>query len=249
MIAITEKDIKSRNFSCQNDLVVLCGPPQRMTGNITLSHKLENRVFVDNIKIQSTINTINDQVVIKRSVEANSKRNLKLRYSLPNLTPSGNYDAFVIIGEKKISVKLIVEEYLNLEIKPSSFLLSGIKPKEQFEREMFFLNNSNIDVKIPEFKHITLVDNSYLCKSLALSFTKSLNGFKEILNDVTRNIQSNYVMTADFNIKESGKIFVPGESTMLHLTFTLPKNINVNSTYFGNINFLGPYSITCRYIP
>ena len=64
---------------------------------------------------------------------------------------------------------------------------------------------------------------------------KGGEGFTATMDELTRNIHKDMADWAIVNIEESGRVLEPGESIQLHLTLTLPENVDPKRDYSGTM--------------
>ena len=153
----------------------------------------------------------------------------------PN-TPPGTYELNLLIGNESKKVTLIVHENLDVQLSPQDIVLEGIEPGLQHTKEILFSNKGNIALTVPTIKHNTLTDMDLICRNLSLAVrTNGDEGIEKTLDAFTKGLKKDITDWVDISIKEAGQVVEPGQTILLHLSITLPRDINKNYHYTGEI--------------
>jgi hypothetical protein len=151
------------------------------------------------------------------------------------------------VGGTEKRVKMIVQPNIQIDVHPLTIQFTGVIPGESYYTQLSFTNSGNLPFKVPEIKHVNTFDEDFLCRALSFAIRQKGNeGFDATMDEFTRNVHREMADWAMIKIEESGRILEPGESIQLHLTLTLPKNVDANKDYFGTVrlwNKMLSYSI------
>lgn len=233
--------------------IILTGPPAFLKGMITLRNRSEEKVLVRDLAIQSTERSaipINKSALSLRSIlHPNETRLQKARVSLNPTTPPGTYRFEVQSGETVRPLTLIVQEHLRFSLSPQQFVLVGIASEQVHQKEILLTNQGNIPVTVPNIRHNTTLDMDLICRNLSLAIRDTgAEGIEATMDALVKGIREDMVDWLEITIQEAGEIVEPGTAKLLHISFKLPKNINPQRVYEGDIRFLDSF-LSYRILP
>ena len=133
----------------------------------------------------------------------------------------------------------MVQDNLEIELVPHEIVFFGAKPGETTQKEILLVNKGNIPVIVPTIKHNTTVDMDLICRNLSLALRKDKEcGMKETMDIFIRGMKNDVASWAEIAVKEAGQLVQPGETVVLHISFTLPKDIQPTWFYEGDIRII-----------
>ena len=240
MITVTAKAFHEK-LNIDADEIILNGPPNLLTGNIFISNSHDETLFIRDLPLSqsgegSGVPNMATSFKFTTSLKAGEGKMHRLRHQLPPTTPPGTYESTIQVGGTEKKVKLIVQPNIQIDVNPLTVHFTGVIPGESYHTQLSFTNSGNMPFKVPDVKHVNTFDEDYLCRALSLAIReKGGEGFNATMDEFTRNVHKDMADWAMIKIDESGQILQPGESIMLHLTLTLPKNVDPNKDYFGTV--------------
>ena len=219
--------------------IILNGIPSSMSCYVQLSNSLNETVKVRSIALtDNTKKAEKTDLSISWKLLPGEKKLQQLNIQLPPDTAPGEYDRYLDIGGKKQKVKLIVQPNIEINIFPKNFTLQNTAPGTNHTIIFTLVNAGNLPFQIPEIKHIAALDMDFICRAFGFAFRDAnSSSFNDTLNSVTENIRKNLADWLSAKVKEAGVIINPGESTLCHIDFTVPKNADRKNDYSGNIRF------------
>jgi hypothetical protein len=221
--------------------IILNGPPGDLRGHIFISNKNADTVKVKSLpimhgkKFSGNMDTDN---ILRLSCRLNpgEEKIVELWHQLHPLTAPGTYESTLLVGGEKRKVTMVVQQQIEIDIQPASFTFLGTEPGKTHTAECTLTNLGNIPFQVPDVKHVAAVDMDMLCRAFGVAMRKSGGeGYEQMLNEASKNIQSNLPDWAKANVAESGTILQPGEKILLHISITLPKDSNAQIDYSGNM--------------
>ncbi len=233
-------------LSIRDEEIILNGPPGHMVGNILLQNPLDIPLKIKNITMQDvkktrgkkTSSEYNPQLILNTRFDAREQRLEPINLSLPYDTPPGNYEKLIQVGGKDRKVRLIVQPTIEIAVHPDEFTFQDSHPGTVHLATLTVINLGNLPFQIPEIKHVAALDMDYLCRALGIAFReKDTEGLTATLDRATQNIKENLTNWADTRVTEAGKILEPGDSMVVNLKITMPKNANAYNDYSGNVRF------------
>ncbi len=240
MITVTAKAFHEK-LHIETEEIILNGPPSNLTGNIFIRNKDDETLFIRELPLSPSAKGNNlpktaASFKFTTSLKAGEEKMHRISHQLPSNTPPGTYDSIINVGGKQKKVKMIVQPNIQVDIHPLTIHFAGVIPGESYYTQLSFTNSGNMPFKIPEIKHVTTLDEDYLCKATSLAMReKGGEGFTAMMDELTKNIHNQMADWAIVKLDESGKILQPGESIQLHFTLTLPKNVDAQKDYFGTV--------------
>jgi hypothetical protein len=230
------------SLQMKEEEITLNGPPQLLTGTIVLKNKEAQNVFIRELtftaaKTKETTPVLPESFKVLTSLAAGEERVQQVSLQMPLDTPPGQYIKTLMIGGKEKSVRLIVQPNIEIDINPQQIHFQGAAAGKTYTAEISLANNGNLPFKIPSnIKHTTMLDEDYLCRALSLAIReRGKEGFDPTMDELTRNIHKEMTDWVEVRLEESGKTVEPGKSIQLHLSITLPRNVNSSRDYSGNI--------------
>lgn len=240
MITVTANAFHEK-LNIKEDEIVLIGPPKALAGNVFISNKVEETLFIRGLPLffaqkDNDRSKLPETLKLTTALQPGEQRMHRVSHKLPHTTPPGTYEGHIRVGDTEKKLRLIVQPSIDIDIYPSDLYFSGVVPGDSYYAEMSFTNKGNMPFKIPAVKHITTLDSDYLCRATSLAMReKGGEGFTAMMDELTRNIHRDMADWAIFKLEESGRVVAPGESLPLHLTLTLPKNVDPGRDYAGTV--------------
>ena len=234
MIRVTQKE-HHEHISFGENEIILSGPPLSLRGPVILQNSTDEHLFIRELPMKNIKNA--DAVFpVHTTLKPLETRSQNIYYSMDPLTPPGTYEMNLQIGNANKKVKLIVHENLDVQLSPQHIVLEGIEPRIQHIKEILFSNKGNIALTIPAVKHNTLTDMDLICRNLSQAVRANGDeGIEKTLDAFTKGLKKDITDWVDISIKEAGQIVEPGQTILLHLSITLPKDVNKNYHYTGDI--------------
>ena len=238
------QDMQHDKVECKEKEIILSGPPHAVMGYITLENEFDEPVFVPNLTLEkSSSRSVQSlpqaSVALNTVFMARESRRQALSLSILPSTAPGTYQSAVKINGKTKPVTVVIQANLEIELIPNDIVFYGAVPGETTYKEILLANKGNIPVVVPNIKHNTTVDMDLICRNLALALRKDKNcGMQETLDLFIKGLKSDVASWAEISIKEAGTTVKPGETCMLHIGFTLPKDMQSQWLYEGDIRII-----------
>ncbi len=231
-------------IGCRDAEILLSGPPQALLGYVTLENSHNEPVFLQELAFsksssRSAVAIPKAGLTINSVLMGGEVRRQTLSISMHPSTAPGTYRSTVEIGGVKREISVVVQETLEIELVPSEIVFFGTKPGETCNKEVLLVNKGNIPVIVPTIKHNTTVDMDLICRNLAFALRKDKeSGMQETLDVFIRGMKNDVASWATVTVREAGQLVQPGETLVLHLAFTLPKDIQPTWLYEGDIRII-----------
>jgi hypothetical protein len=227
---------------CAEEEIVLSGPPAFLTGFITFQNNVKEDVFIKDLPLSHKGKTPG---LTKQSLDINtilSPNEVKSHFTSfaanPN-TPPGTYQSTISVGGKERNLKMIVQENLEIMLIPAQVTFMGIAPGMVHNKEILLVNKGNVPVMIPNIKHNTTLDMDLICRNLSLAIRETGDkGTNATLDVFVKGLKKDIAGWIETSIKESGQIVNPGETKVICNSFVIPKDINDQRIYEGEIRIL-----------
>ena len=229
-------------IQCAEDEVVLTGPPSFLTGFITFQNTVKEDVFIKDLPIK---HKSKESGLAKQSLEINtvlSPNEMRSHFTSfaanPN-TPPGTYQSTINVGGKERKLRMIVQENLDVELIPSQVTFMGIAPGLVHKKEILLVNKGNVPIAVPSIKHNTMLDMDLICRNLSLAIRETGDkGTNETLDHFVKGLKKDIAGWVELSIKEAGQLVNPGETKVLNISFKLPKDVNDQRLYEGDIRII-----------
>lgn len=234
MIKVTRQE-NHELFNISDNEIILSGPPSSLRGAAVLQNSTQEKMFVRDLPMMSAQNNVT-AFPVHTTLQPGETKSHDIFYSMDPQTPAGTYEMNLQVGNSVRKVTMIVHENLCVQLSPLKVVLVGADPGLQHNREILFANKGNISVTIPNIKHNTLTDMDLICRNLSQAVrSNGEEGIEKTLDAFTHGLKKDLTDWVDVSIRESGQAVKPGETVLLHLSITLPKDINKNFQYTGDI--------------
>lgn len=239
MIKVTAANLPDM-LDIDEEEIVLTGPPQSLTGSIVLRNKEAQTVFIRELSFSPSgteLQSSAQRLPLLTSLQAGEEKVQQVSLQLPLHTPPGSYERKLLIGDKEKSVRLIVQPVIEIDINPLTLHFQSAAAGKTHAAEITVTNTGNLPFRIPSgIKHTTMLDEDYLCRALSFAIReKGAEGFNPVMDELTRNIHKEMTDWVEVRLEETGKTIEPGRSMQLHLSITLPQNVNSSRDYSGNL--------------
>lgn len=221
--------------------IILNGPPSFLSGNIFISNQNSERLFIRELPLSQSPGGNNLSYLpagfkFRTSLLPGESKVHRITHKVPSTTPPGTYESIINVGGKEKKIKLVVQPNIEIDINPLNIHFTGVIPGESYYSQLSFTNTGNMPFKIPDIKHSNTFDEDYLCRATSLAMReKGGEGFMATMDQLTKNIHDQLADWTIVKLDESGRTLQPGDSIQLHLTLTLPKNVDATKDYFGTM--------------
>jgi hypothetical protein len=177
-----------------------------------------------------------DKMTVNQFIEPGCPQKIRCRLRLPSIITAGQYYGQLAIGEQNYKAQIEIYPKIRLSISPDSVQYQGISKEKKYDTVIQLKNDGNVPYTIGKLNHSMMLDYDYICKASALSIgAKDPIGLMGLLDNMVKNIQSKYSKLLTVSLREVGKVLQPGDEIPLHISFTLPENIENDASYTGNI--------------
>ena len=237
MIKVTHKQ-HHEHINCREDEIILSGTPSSLHGPVTLHNSSDEHVFIQELPMKNAKNAAGI-FPVNTSLKPGEVRIQNVHYPMDPVTPPGTYNMNVQMGNTNKNVKMIVHESLSIQLSPQKIILVGAEPGKVHTKEVLLSNKGNIAVTVPTIKHNTVTDMDLICRNLSKAIrAKGDEGFDKTMDEFTRNVKKDIGDWVDVSIKEADQVVQPGKSLLLHIDITIPKDVNQNYHYTGDIRII-----------
>lgn len=242
MITVTANQFLDK-IDSSHDEIILNGPPTNLKGNIRLSNKEDQAVFIKEFSVTHSEDTkskarqaLPSTFRLNAFLKPGEQKNQVAFHEMHPQTPPGVYESTINIGGRERRLRLVVQENIKIDITPSVINFLGVVPGQTYNKELLLTNSGNVPFTIPDIKHNTVLDFDYICRALSKAIReKGDQGIEATLDEVTKDIHDEMAGWVDVKIDEAGTTVDPGDIISMHLGLTLPGDANPLKDYFGNI--------------
>lgn len=223
--------------------IVLNGPPSDLQGNIQFVNRekdplrIKTLALVDKNSIQLQDGG-RDFLQFSFRLRPGEQKLEAVSHQLPSTTPPGTYENYIMLGDEMHKVKMIVQPTIDIELYPDEFTFQDTSPGTTHVATITLTNKGNMPFQVPELKHAAVLDMDLLCRAFGKGFReKGKDDLMSTLDEVTKNLKNNLTDWVSISVDECGEILEPGDSLLLHVNFTLPRNAESRRDYNGNFRF------------
>jgi hypothetical protein len=242
MLTITQNAWHEKISAGDNE-VVLTGPPAELRGHLTLTNNNDEMVKVRALPVMQTGSEGSMGVAmapLKFSCRLNpgEQKIESILHQLPLDTAPGTYESSIMVGGEQRKLKMIVQGLIDINIHPQNFSFLDSSPGKTHTATFAVTNLGNMSFQVPDVKHVTTLDMDFLCRAAALAIrNKGNEGYTQMMDELTKSIHNDMADWVHVSVKESGTIIAPGETMILNLELTLPKDVDAKKDYAGNVRF------------
>jgi hypothetical protein len=240
MITVTATAFHEK-LHIEEEEITLNGPPEFLAGNIFISNKNEETVFIRELPLVQASKNKNwpnmpASFKLITSLRPGEEKTQRITLRAPRHTAPGIYECTMNVGGKQKKIKIVVQPTIEIDIHPLDIHFQGVVPGKTYSTQVSFTNSGNLPFQIPTtIKHTNMLDEDYLCRATSMAIRqKGGDGFTAMMDELTKNIHSQMADWAIIKLEESGMIVQPGEAIQLHFSLELPKNADPTRDYFGN---------------
>jgi len=229
-------------LSIEDSEIILNGTPDALSGYITLNNTDKEALFIRELPVSTSGKGkrhlfIRNMIPMQIALGAGEKRIHNISQQMPSDTPPGEYDQFIEVGGKKKKLKVIVQPNIEVDFIPMNLQFAGVVPGKTYTAQITCMNRGNMPFKIPNIRHVSMLDEDYLCRAMSNAMrSKGGEGFTPMMDEMVKDIYKDMVDWVTVKLDESGQTVKPGKSIQLHFHLTLPKEkIDRNKDYYGNV--------------
>lgn len=155
-----------------------------------------------------------------------------LRFSLPEATPSGKYEADVTIGAERFPALVEIRPHLALTISPRRLTFQAA-PGAELSASLTAVNTGNVALELPKVSKVGLLDVRGTERAIGLALRDTTaDGEKRVglfAQEMARSHGGRLVLT----IEGGEGSLAPGEFRHLDITIRLPADLKVGRIYAG----------------
>lgn len=240
MITVTANSYHEK-LHIQDEEIILNGPPSSLSGQITISNREDETLFIRDLPVSDAGSERQMQMKSQHfrlltSLKGGEEKVLRVKQQVAPSTPPGEYESSIRVGGVEKRIKMIVQPKIKVNIYPLNLNYSGVQGHSAYESQLTFSNTGNMSFKIPEIKHANAFDEDFLCRATSLAIREKGNeGYIATMDQLTKNVHKEMAGWAQIHLEESGRIVEPGETIQLHFKLTLPENVDPSRDYFGSV--------------
>jgi len=231
-----------QKISIEDKEIILNGTPESLLGHIQVNNDEDSSLFIREFRLDTSDKSKKklfkqETIPVRMAIGAKEKRMHTIMYELPFDTPPGEYEQYIEVGKAKKKLKIIVQPKVDIDINPLELQFVGVEPGKTYSAQLTIVNKGNVPFKIPNVKHISMLDEDYLCRAMGSAMrARGSEGFNPMMDEMVKSIYKDMADWVLVKLDESGKILKTAASMQLHLNFTLPrKGVDKNKDYFGNL--------------
>ncbi len=238
----TINDLKtSEGISMPQECINFIGPPDLLIGQVIFENTSNNDFHIPDLRLEhEKLKKLNDlrfeAFQVNSDLKAGQRLMQRVRISLDPQTLPAIYDMDVFIGGIGKKIKLIIQPNVSIEVNPGEVNFLGIEPGLSHHAEIQVSNKGNVPVNLPSGENETELAEKSILRCLTGAVKESANkSSMETLEVFFHKIRQELENGVRISFEEPGQSLNPGESTTLHLVFTLPSEIKDQQQYDGII--------------
>jgi len=239
MLTVTSEAFHEK-LNVEDEEIILNGPPSDLRGHILLSNNNDDSLRVRTLPLIHDTNKGTGSLQLRLScrLKPGEKKMESLLHSVSPQTLPGIYESSLLVGGQQRKVKMIVQSNIEIDVYPSTFTFQDTAPGKTHTAAFTLTNLGNVPFEVPDIKHVAALDMDLLCRAFGFGFrSKGAEGYMPVMDEITKNIQSNLTDWVPAKVEEIGKVLAPGERVTIHLNITLPRNSDPKKDYSGNVRF------------
>lgn len=242
MITVTSQNQHQR-LGILEEEIILNGPPSDLQGSIQFINRESDPIRIKNLAFEDdgkrALQSVRQNMLhFAFRLHPGEQKRETVSYQLPSTTPPGTYENYIILGKKKHKLKMIVQPTIDVELFPTHFTFQGTAPGTTHVAILTCTNSGNLPFQVPNLKFAAALDMDLICRAFGKGFReRGEDDLEATLNKVTKNIKDNLTDWMEISVDECGHIVQPGDSILLHINFTIPKNASYKRDYEGNFRF------------
>lgn len=244
MVRITSKAFHEKLTAPGKEDIILNGSPRDLRGTMRISNTGPEILKVRSLPLHTGKGKKAAEPAAALALKVSAKlhpgeeRTVNLSHQMHPNTAPGTYESTMMIGGLSRKVTLVVQQNMEIELFPTHFTFAGTAPGVVHEMIMTLTNLGNVPFSVPEIKHIAALDMDMICTALGLAIRDPKSeGYEALLDGITKNIKANLPDWAEAQVTEVGMVLAPGESRLIHIRITIPRNAKPNKDYYGNMRF------------
>lgn len=238
-------------ISVGQDSLVLIGPPESLSGDVTLRNDSSEHLLIRDFAIKSdrkSSGLLGSRLAVRSRLDPGTERSASVSASLPSTIAPGEYAEKITIGGKDVPVRIVVQPMMKVDISPHRLHFVGIRPGLEHHAELLIVNRGNVPVQIPNLRHSTALDVDTICRNLSLAVRdKGHEGSTATLDAFVQGLRRDMAGWLELTVEEAWEIVEPGKIISIHVTLKLPDDVDANRAYRGEFRLLGrlvSYSIS-----
>jgi hypothetical protein len=224
--------------------LVLTGPPEEMTGRLTLRNGSQEPLFLRGLDLlpgraKKAAPALGALSFRARLLPGEEKATV-VTTSLDPSTPPGSYRAKVRVGSRQHDVELIVQPRVAVRVTPRELHFVGVGPGRGHEAQVLLVNEGNVPVQVPPLAASTALDIDAICRNLSLAVRQQgAEGVTPTLDAFFQGLRKEMAGWVRVSIQQGKEIVGAGASLLLQLVLKLPRDVNPEYQYRGSVRLLG----------
>jgi len=239
MLRVTSEAFHEK-VNTDNEEIILNGPPSDLRGHISLRNASEDALSIKALKLVHNEKALggNASLRIGSRLNPGEQKLESISHELPAQTPPGTYESSLYIGGAERKIKMIVQPQMQVSVHPNNFSFVGAEAGKTHSAQITITNTGNLPFTIPDVKHVAALDMDLICRAFGFALrSKGGEGYIPTMDELAKNINRYLPDWASAHVEEAGQTLQPGETKIIHLNITLPKNTDAGKDYTGNMRF------------
>lgn len=239
MLRVTSEAFHEK-VNADNEEIILNGPPSNLYGHIFLRNSSDDALSVKTLKLVHRENKLAEisSLRIGSRLKPGEQKLESIYHELPPQTPPGTYESSLLVGGEERKIKMIVQSHMQVSVYPDSFSFIGAEPGKTHSAQITLTNTGNLSFTIPDVKHVAALDMDLICRAFGFALrSKGGEGYHATMDELAKNVNRYLPDWASAHIEEAGQTLQPGETKIIHLNITMPKNTDAAKDYTGNMRF------------
>ncbi|MEP6681946.1 MAG: hypothetical protein ABJA35_01755 [Parafilimonas sp.] len=239
MLRVTA-DAFHEKVNTDNEEIILNGPPSNLRGHIFLRNTSEDALSIKALKLVHNEKMLgeNSSLRIGSRLKPGEQKFESIWHELPPQTPPGTYESSLYIGGTERKIKMIVQPHMQVSVHPNIFSFVGAGPGKTHSAQITITNTGNLPFTIPDVKHVAALDMDLVCRAFGFALrSKGGEGYIPTMDELAKNVNRYLPDWASAHVEEAGQTLQPGETKLIQLNITLPKNTDAGKDYSGNMRF------------
>lgn len=229
-------------LGASSEPIVLTGPPEELTGRLTLRNSSKEPLFLRELDLIPTrgkgpaVGTLS----LRARLLPGEEKATEVSTSIDPSTPPGVFRTKVWVGSQQRDVEMLVQPRFAVRLTPRELHFVGVGPSQAHETKLLLVNEGNVPVQVPSIAASTALDIDAICRNLSWAVrSKGDEGVTPTLDAFFQGLRKEMSGWVRISIKQGKQIVEAGGSLLLDLVLTLPRDVNKEFQYRGSVRLLG----------
>jgi hypothetical protein len=232
----------------EDSVLYFSGPPRAVTGIIPVvntgseEQRIRGSIKIDSDKLRRAGGLRFGEIPFRTRLRAGQQADLRAKLPIDPVTPPGNYDFQITLGQRTLHAVAYIPEVVDLYVFPRKITIIASPKTSSYTRPVVFENRGNVPLLTGNQCEVPIIDNDSLANAVLEGLNKGDPASTDSMVKAAL-VELAHLKVGTLIIKRKAMTLSPGQKGVADLQFELPGNLKPQHHYS---TFVSLYNASLR---